>query len=920
MQKPWFRLPGLVLLHLLVVFAASAQSGDPQARDREWKSYKLPPVEFARYVDPTRVVMFRVPKDWQQAGFRRFKGPQGSELALVIEKIPDGAPLASLTNGVLQSLRGLPGADETFTLRHTEISTLEAREVMFSLVDPAGLMTRRLLWFTVSGPNAVSFVLIVPEASAAEVEPYFKAIVESAFVFESDAHGKIFEDLRAKAIKTDQPSRITELRELTTTIAGFDSEARSKAIARLSLLFNSAPDSVVDLLIDRRSLVRGSAVEALGRSSNKTLDGFLLLALADPSADVAVRAARTLAGRDDVVKLLRDDSAGWSGLQVEKVMRAIPMLDDRARAQIIRELAGDPKPRISIPRLAPPPPPSAGSAKRPAREQPSPKIKTKPPMILGGVPGGLPGGVPRGLPGRDFTEEAAAAAMLPDFDAITSVLPPNRLLDSTTVTARMAMTFALESRGKLPVASLLKLLADEDAEVGHLAALNLAVSANSADIARIEDFAKGLVTISGSTPGEGSTRRSLKEELGVTVKKIRWRERFLSATAESREAIVKETFEDSELAGFAFAYAGDAFEPAGPKKARPLPERATALDGSRGAGLSVSSLGANALPERVTLYAAIPDAQALVDKLARSFSSIQLESARNQANLLLMLKGIEAYLSKMFDAPPNAAILESSGVKPNSALVAATWTASGAPRGQKAAERKAVIARVADRDRFEHLIATYQKQIGRFDRIPEFISLGARLLPMLPALLPLGASAMTGSSSPRSDTPAYVVMGYSTCGGYPLTVIERRKMEWMTFSREPIYIAYVGDAAIMAPDLLSLQDCLRRLESSGPTLASNDEFKRIAAAGGDVIYMSDPVAAFNARSDERLALTERGGLRITNGGWESSFDVGLSEREWLKPEPFRPMNLKAPAALLPRTTVAYLVAKLDFATAWRRLG
>jgi tetratricopeptide (TPR) repeat protein len=925
MHKRISRLTGLLLLCLMAPAAARAQASDPKAREQQWNGYTLPSVEFTRYADPSRVLMFRVPAAWAQDGFFHFKGPHDSELTIMIEKVPDGVPLTSFANAVTQNLRGLPGGADALTVRPTEISSIEGREFMFNLVDVTGRMTRRLIWFTVSGPTAVSFVLIEPEENAAEIEPYFKAIIESVVVFQSDAHGKLFEDLRSKAIKTDQPVRIADVRAQVGTINRYDSEARRIAVASLAASFDSAPDSVIDLLIDRRPLVRAAAVEALGRSSNRALDGFLLLALADPSADVALRAARALATREELVKLLRDDSAGWQGLQLERVMRAVPMLDEKTRNQLLKEVAGEFKPAPPPRKLRPPPP--APKTRRPPAP---PRSRTKG-GVIGGVPVSPP---PPGLPPsgtmkvdllpplvavRGLNNDALVAWMLPNFDSLASVLSVDRLLNGGNTSVTMALSLALESRTRLPVGTLIKLLADEDPDVQRLAAQNLAVSAAAADIGRIEQFAGGMVTVSAGIPN--SSTRSLKHELEIAAKKIRWREEFGSATNEARDQLINAAFADSDISDFAWTYIRDALEGPEIRVSRPLPAR---TPGTAPPEIKnrVSPLADNILPPAVTLYAAIPDAQAMVDKISDSFSSIQLDSARTQANLLVMLRSFEAYLARSFDADPKAGILESSGLKPHSPIVVARWTAAGAPRGLGAAQRKAVILRVADRDRFEHLIATYQQRIGGFDQVPEVVSAGARFLPMLPAIIPLIAEAI-GEETRRSEPYArsHVVIGYESCMGYPVLVIERRKMGGATMKREPVYIAYVDDAAVLAPDLFSLRDCLLRLQQGGPTLATNDDFKRAVRSEGDVIYMSDPVAAFKrVDKEDKAGLQEQGALQLKKSSWESSFNISLKGREWLRPIPFKPSDLKAPSVLLPKSSVAYLIARLDFASAWRGFG
>ena len=66
----------ILLLHLAAGSVALAQTADPQARDVEWKSYKLPTAEFSRFVGATKIVTFRAPASWEHAaGYLQFCTP-----------------------------------------------------------------------------------------------------------------------------------------------------------------------------------------------------------------------------------------------------------------------------------------------------------------------------------------------------------------------------------------------------------------------------------------------------------------------------------------------------------------------------------------------------------------------------------------------------------------------------------------------------------------------------------------------------------------------------------------------------------------------------------------------------------------------------------------------------------------------------
>ncbi|HZM84984.1 MAG TPA: transglutaminase domain-containing protein [Blastocatellia bacterium] len=926
MQRAFVRLLILLLVHLGAASAAFAQTTDPQTRDSEWKSYKLPSTEFARFVGATKIVSFRAPANWERTpGYQQFKGPHDAELKVIVEKVPDGIPLMSYTNAILQNLRNIPGGADSLTTRPTEISGLEAREFFFTIPDLRGETTRRMIWCTVSGPNAVSLVFICPEANAADLEPYFKAVIESVVIFESDAECDLFERLRGAAIKDDKPVKIDRVRSLVETIAGFNDSARARAVDDLVSIFDSTPEAAVELLMSRDPIIRASAIEAVGRSSNRALDGFLVRALADQSAAVAVRAARSLSRRDDIVNLLKEDSAGWEGLQRNRVIRMAPFLNEQARNQLVEDLL---RSKVSFPSQTPrkatlpPPPPPAQPTKNQTRRPAQTKGSASSDRSAGGASKAKSLAVVNvtGSSRSDSDKERIVLELVPDLEAVAPVLRATKLLEDEE-NAERVLRLALESRTRLPVETLMNLLSSKDREVSRLAALNLATSASGRDISRIEEAAKKTAPVL-SEKIVGKPARPLGEELQVTIKKVRWRERLEAADVTSRDALFKEAFADEDLAAWAWPFVMDHLEAPGPKNGKPLRGKTVAIDEATKSTGAVSALAENILPANPTLYAAIPDAGAFIDKLGESLSSIQLDSARAQAKLLLVFKAFETQFGKMFGVRSGGTILQSSGVRPHSAAVFARWTADGAPRGLSNAQRKAVIFRVQDRDRFEQLVASYH-EFGNFEMLPEYVSAGARFLSAFPAVLPLSASMIGG---PPSELPAksvlssHTLIAYESCEGFPVTVFERReRLISDAISRDTIYMAYVQDAAILAWDWYSLRDCIVRMRGKGETLAGNVSFKQAIAGGGDVIYLSEPLVLMSsaARKAPAPKVVERGALRISKAGWESSFDLLFGVNGWQKLFTFKPSSLKAPNVLLPRSSVAYLLMSFEFATGWR---
>jgi hypothetical protein len=300
MRRSAFRVLA-ALLPSLVLFAtpARAQITDADARETEWQSYKLPASEFARFMDESKSLVFRVPVEWKQQGSElRFTGADGVELQVVIETIPDGIPLQSYASAMLQSLRSLPGGPDSIVTRRAWMSGIEAREILFEFANVGNATARRVIWSVVAGPRAISFIFDAPVARTAQLEPYFKAVVQSV-ILTSEIRGITFDEARQSAFKQTGPARVDEVQTLAAVIDGIDPPTRQKAVARLAEIFAASPEAAIDLLIDRRQIVRAAAIEAIGLSGNKSLFKFIIGPLHQTWGEldfyVFERAARALA-------------------------------------------------------------------------------------------------------------------------------------------------------------------------------------------------------------------------------------------------------------------------------------------------------------------------------------------------------------------------------------------------------------------------------------------------------------------------------------------------------------------------------------------------------------------------------------------------------------------------------------------------
>src|SRR5207244_4264259 len=137
-----------------------------------------------------------------------YTGDSGVSVDAVIEKIPDGYPVANVASSVLASVRDLPGAAETVAMRSIEISGLDGREIVFTFTTPRNAGLRRVIWVTATRPRAFYFIFTSPVARAASDDATFKAIVESVVIDDLGVRTLAFERARNSAKLGAAPVRI----------------------------------------------------------------------------------------------------------------------------------------------------------------------------------------------------------------------------------------------------------------------------------------------------------------------------------------------------------------------------------------------------------------------------------------------------------------------------------------------------------------------------------------------------------------------------------------------------------------------------------------------------------------------------------------------------------------------------------------
>ncbi len=900
----------IVVSATLLLFCIGPQVHSQQSRvaerEVEWNQYSLPQSTFVRQTDLSKAVLFSIPSDWKQHQPDKlvFTAPLGATLSVFIEKIPDGMPLRDYTSALLQQLRSLPDGADSLVVRRTTLSALEAREIIFETSADSEEVSRRIVWCTVSGPNAVSMVLIGPVAKSAEIEPYLKAVVQSIIIVDNSDYAG-FEALRSSLIKDPKPQRVDEVQSLAASLTTLDGSSRQSSITKLASIFASSPETAIDLLLDGRPMVRAAAVEAIAQSNNKSLEHFLLRALDDRELFVAEKAARSIAANSDVMDLLRRHSFAW--FKTESIARVWPFLNTKNRITILEEVFASPLVPVS-----------------PVRKQPKPETASPNSGVT--VRATVP---PPGLPltsviettlTSDLSRQLNGLTLLQDLPASEFKLPLNTILAAKNdILTSLALEVAWNRDELLPAAELLKLLSSSSKDVRAMAALNLGESGTVADIKTIESHlsksATGAVVDSVTKTSDSANDACL--QLGISM--IRFREQLSAASGEARQQLITKNLTDPKMAEWTW------YEFVRAKVDR----EATAVESKSVPRSPVVALplGENLFPKEVTYYAALPQPENALDKLSGAFAGLQLDSARSQANFVLILSSLRERLAQELDSPAGASAIAYSGINTKEPIAMARWLAVGGRPGIQAAERRAIILRVTDRARFERTLMLYQRSMGNFKGLTDYFSGGVRFLTLLPAFLPLSAKAMLeGPLKPKKETPLvkYSFVGGVEWNGYHIRVVEHRNVDASgRMTSDAAYLTYLGDTAVLAPDLASLCDALTRASSEHQTLATNPDFRRMAETPGEAIYLSNLAKLFSTPTEGEIQkgkglMIESGALKISNSTWENLYQIQFSQSDWSKAfVGFQPEELASPRDLLPRTTVAYYFMNLDPVVAWR---
>src|SRR5688572_27990895 len=842
------------------IISVRAQTTTLQAREAEWKSYSLPQTNFARQMTPDKTVVFRVPAEWEMGqGNLVFNGPHGSRISVTPQTVPDGYSLTEYVAAVLKATAELTASTDSILTRRTQFQDLEAREILLESPDSEGRMFRSTTWITISGPLALTVSLVVPLEHAATIEPFFKATVQS-LMFVPDDFAK-FETVRSTAIKTPASGPINEIQNIVAGLNQLYAD-REAAINRLTTLFVTHADVAVDLLLDRRAAVRAAAAEALARSKNAAHKPFLWHVLDDPDPFVAEAVARRLGQESTVIAQLLIRSPAQNG--TETIARLWPFMSKDNRIRFLQGVF--------------------------SQTAPNPKVHMGALTLLGTIT-------------PDEFKFPLARVLAARHDPLTIV----------------ALQVANYRGDQLPVQSLLKLAASPNEEVKKLAIESYGQSATVEEIPQLEALRPKTPAGADAKSKEASSRKALDEAITVAIKKIRFRNDLRLAKKEQWRELILKASSDASIDDYAWRFDCElTTQGCSPATAtRSLPP-----------DFKVKSFAENLFPQRISHYTAIPNPAQAVQRFYETLHGLQLDSPRAQANLLLVMGTFREKLGQQLGAPPDApAVVDYTGIKSDSPIVMGSWTAAGAPDSISLAQRRAIVVRVKDRERFERVIENFQGTNGSFTNVADYLAIGTRAAAALPAVLPFAAQSVLTADPDKPDAVpemSYSFVGQTEWNGIPIKSIEHRWIdsEW-SLSGAATHIAFIGDVAILTLDLATIRDLLSNAATAEQQLlGGNEEFRRATATDGDIVYFSNLKAVLADANDKSMEETktanESGALKFSNSSWENSHRLVFDESEWSKPLlPFHPKELSAPRDLLPASTLAYLLTKIDVANAWQ---
>jgi len=913
--RSWRPLAPIFTLALLIAGAqlALAQSADRAARAAQWDSYQLPSGEFTRFVDRQKGFSFWRPAEWKDSlqpdGSRLFKpASDGVNLIALVEDVPDGLGVASYVSGVMQSFRNEPIKPESVTVRRVMMGGLEWREVSHDIEAQPGALVHQTMWFTAAGPRAYGFALTVQNEELEKYEPILKRVVLSARIGSTGHWNEDFENLRAVFAANSKPLAGREIEAANIAEAlRTGREPFAGAVDRIAKLFVESPEAAIDLISDTDPQVRTAAITALSRSSHPQTVEALLWALSDKDLYASAAAAQALASRGAPALATIKGKLPALAENPSSVVRAGVAFGPTASRELIEESlrSESAKQHLAALQLA---------------------------LTLEKLDLPLP------------WSKLLASNDLGVLHTTIAVLQRHRPAGATSELVRLLggenelwAARALGEVAPVEIAQTLdKRIAEIDARLDKLGKAGARTSAARKSKAKPEDKRNeqtetfSLVSAAELKSKPEDARLALtRGELDMSARKIRFRDRWNRAKSDAeRNRIISEI--DKEH--------GDLSDWAQASLPRVPDPEANAIGFDPAKLKDAPTTGETIFPKETFSYVMTPNFAATMDNFDSALSGVQMATVRDQMTFTLILKALKTALASKLGADVTGDASKATGVDLKSPIALASWPALE----NKAADKthSAVVARVTDRARFERLLATYQEEFGDFNQFFTVTAALARFAGIIPAAVPviyasIASDEMSGKvvnrvrSSPESKLPGLKPFAYARqerIGDLSVTVIvkpiisEAGGVKW-----ETIYLAYLGDTAIVSPSRAAIADLLKA-GASGQTIAQSEVFTRARSEKGEIVFFSQlntllkplfDTAESKEESDQIAAFikafgAESGALQLTQSSWETVFKIGLADNEFVKCfRPFKVDALAAPRDLFPRSTILYAGAMVD---------
>ncbi|HEX4947641.1 MAG TPA: HEAT repeat domain-containing protein, partial [Blastocatellia bacterium] len=798
----------------------------------------------------------------------------------------------------------------------------------------------QIYWVAQVGPTAYSFVLTTLPEEQEKLEPYFKRLMMSVRFNVAGHWDEEFETLRAKLANGAASTKDAAAAKLSEAIRTAK-EPTAEVIKRIAELAKTAPEIALEILTDYDPNVRAAAITALGQSSDARFTDALVWALTDKDTFCSTSAARALAER------------GAAGITALK--NKLPKLvEENALVLRVAAFMSDENARVLADELL--------TSDHPAQQRAGLRMAVALPLK------GLR------LPYAKLFRTDDVHIIGHTLEAIRLRRPTEEAPEFVKMLGTDAELWAIHALGELGAPALVAQL--EEKQTALNARYNKLTTA------------KGVMTIHGGTgvptkvppppppPLPKSTNRkknvgknppagipgrivydylnssspastppaifkaqseltklwSLILELEAAISKIKFRDRWANAKdAAARQTIWDEAGKNDRLKQWAEKTL---------KNEAPL--SSINLDFAK--LQNAPTTGETLFPSNATLYLTAPNFEQTIGKLDAALSGIQLSTVRDQMTFALMLNQIKAQLAQKMNTNLTGSASQTLGIDLKAPISMAAWPNAKAETKDKNANamaHSAVIVRISDRARFERTLTMYQTDFGGFDSFVPMVSVGARVASITPAAMPVMfyainaisnlASTVTGQDNASAGMFAggsSVFARRETLGDLPLTVIEKLGSVGLDATkREQMYIAYLGNTAVLAPTREALLDVLK---TDRPTISSNLAFTRIKAESGEIVFFSQldmllKNLVSEVGSDEKTPTdtvmnelmtksigAETGAVRLSSGAWDSIFHIAIGDNDIVKSvRPFKATELGAPRDLLPKQTLFYAGTVID---------